>query len=211
MKKNCIKTASQGKGETFFDDPLRMRMSSIFRPNYHIKLARFTFIFFRGLGRLKPAIRWWKTSKKISCLATIYIYIYNIYTYIYTFIYIWMMYIYYIYDICLCLERERERVSRFWPASGSTEVRSVGTLDFFLRWLLSAPSSSTHVLFPRGGYPTSLPKNGFKRKGNLLNWMYGTGPQKMICGLAYLVLISVAKMLAIEVTGAHCLVVSVCI
>ena len=80
-------------------------------------------------------------------------------------------------------EKERERESRLWPASGSTEVRSVGTLDFFWRWLLNVPPP-THALLSRGGYSRSLSHVGFKSEGNLLNWMYGTKPQKMLCGLA---------------------------
>eukprot|EP00435_Cladocopium_sp_Y103_P047287 s1640_g13.t2 len=31
------------------------------------------------------------------------------------------------------------------------------------------------------GYPTSLPNDGFKGEGNLLNWMYGKKPEKMVC------------------------------
>ena len=46
-------------------------------------------------------------------------------------------------------ERERERESRLWPASGSTEVRSVGTLDFFLEMVAKRPTTHTCFAFTR--------------------------------------------------------------
>lgn len=64
-----------------------------------------------------------------------HLHIYNIIQHTYIIIFICVLYV--------CREREGERESRFWPPSGSTEVRSLGTLDFALAMVAKRPTAHT--------------------------------------------------------------------